>query len=63
LKVLHTPKIIAEKVDQVLGDQQLINPEKNNKEDSFYLSDITDDFLREAKLFLGSDVKFSLVSL
>ena len=63
LKVLHTPKIIAEKVSQVLANQQLIKPEKNDKQDSFYLSDITDDFLREAKLFLGSDVSFSLVSL
>lgn len=63
LKVLHTPKIIAEKVDQVLASQNLINPEKNYKVDSFYLSDITDNFLREAELFLGSDVEFSLVSL
>lgn len=63
LKVLHTPKIIAEKVDQVLASQKLINPEKNYKVDSFYLSDITDNFLREAELFLGSDVEFSLVSL
>ena len=62
LKVLHTPKIIAEKVDQVLASQKLINPEKNYKVDSFYLSDITDNFLREAELFLGSDVEFSLVS-
>lgn len=63
LKVLHTPKIIAEKVDQVLASQKLINSEKNYKVDSFYLSDITDNFLREAELFLGSDVEFSLVSL
>lgn len=63
LKVLHTPKIIAEKVDQVLASQKLINLEKNYKVDSFYLSDITDNFLREAELFLGSDVEFSLVSL
>lgn len=63
LKVLHTPKIIAEKVNQVLASQKLINPEKNYKVDSFYLSDITDNFLREAELFLGSDVEFSLVSL
>lgn len=63
LKVLHTPKIIAEKVDEVLMTQQLFNSEKKFKEDSFYLSDITDDFLREAKLFLGSDVDFNLVSL
>lgn len=63
LKVLHTPKIIAEKVDQVLLNQNLNNPDKTEKSDLFYLSDITEDFLREAVLFLDRDVDFKQVSL
>lgn len=63
LKVLHTPKIIAEKLDQVLLNQNLNNPDKTEKSDLFYLSDITKDFLRESVLFLDRDVDFKQVSL
>ena len=63
LKVLHTPKIIAEKVNQVLLNQNLFNSDRLEVKDLFYLSDITEDFLREAVLFMDSDVDFTLVSI
>jgi glutamate racemase len=62
LKVLHTPKIIAETLDYTLRKQTIFN-EKRNAEDEYYLSDITPEFLRESKLFLGEEVDFSHVSL
>jgi glutamate racemase len=58
LKVLHTPKIIAESVEAVLEQKGLLSTTKNN-EDDYHLSDVTDEFLREAELFLGKKVNFS----
>ena len=58
LKVLHTPKIIAESVEEVLEQKGLLSTTKNN-EDDYHLSDVTEEFLREAELFLGKKVNFS----
>jgi glutamate racemase len=58
LKVLHTPKIIAESVEAVLEQKGLLATTKNN-EDDYHLSDVTDEFLREAELFLGKKVHFN----
>jgi glutamate racemase len=63
LKVLHTPKIIAEEVEKKLSQQHLL-ANKKTAQDEFYLSDVTEDFLKEARLFLGAEVswKKSLVT-
>jgi glutamate racemase len=58
LKVLHTPKIIAESVEAMLEQKGLLSTTKNN-EDDYHLSDVTDEFLREAELFLGKKVHFN----
>lgn len=55
LKVLHTPKIIAEEVSEKLATSRLLAKAKKVK-DEYYLSDITADFLKEARLFLGAEV-------
>ena len=57
LKVLHTPKIIAESVEEVLGLNGLLAITKS-KEDEYHLSDVTIEFLKEAELFLGKKVQF-----
>ncbi|MEY2923720.1 MAG: hypothetical protein RLZZ337_260 [Bacteroidota bacterium] len=57
LKVLHTPKIIAETVAQYLEKEHLLN-EHRSGEDEYHLSDITDEFIRESELFLGQKVSF-----
>ena len=57
LKVLHTPKIIAETVKDYLEKEDLISSKKQD-EDEFHLSDITDEFIRESELFLGQSVNF-----
>ncbi len=58
LKVLHTPKIIAECVEEVLQQKELLATSRIN-EDDYHLSDVTDEFLREAELFLGKKVHFN----
>lgn len=57
LKVLHTPKIIAEEVEAVLAQKGLLSDAKK-ADDQFHLSDVTDEFLREAEIFLGQKVRF-----
>lgn len=57
LKVLHTPKIIAETVKNYLEKEKLVSSTKQ-AEDEFHLSDITDEFIRESELFLGKRVNF-----
>ncbi len=58
LKVLHTPKIVAETVQKRLEEFQLLNKDETKKKDEFHLSDITDEFIQEAALFLGESVNF-----
>ncbi len=58
LKVLHTPKIIAETVEQYLKSNELLNLSETDKEDEFHLSDITPEFIKEAEMFLGNSVVF-----
>ena len=58
LKVLHTPKIIAEEVDSYLRSQNLLNESKKVVSDEYHLSDVTEEFLKEAQLFLGTEVSF-----
>lgn len=57
LKVLHTPKIIAETVATYLKAEYLENVGPKLL-DEFHLSDITEEFIREAELFLGQKVEF-----
>ncbi len=58
LKVLHTPKIIAEEVERSLVAKGLLNSNKM-VDDEFHLSDVTEEFVKEAELFLGKKVSFS----
>ncbi|NNJ56547.1 MAG: hypothetical protein HKP14_10455, partial [Bacteroidia bacterium] len=58
LKVLHTPKIIAETVEAYLNSNGLLNEEVNSSKDEFHLSDITPEFIKEAELYLGTSVVF-----
>ena len=62
LKVLHTPKIIAEEVDDYLNKNNLLN-QVSKKNDEYYLSDLTDEFLKESEVFLGKKVHFTKVLL
>ena len=56
-KVLHTPKIIAETVRDNLADKQLLNSGHKPQADEYHLSDLTDDFKREAEMFLGRPIQ------
>ncbi|MBR9860991.1 glutamate racemase [bacterium] len=58
LKVLHTPKIIAEGLKDLLDQNQLNNTGSKN-EDEYHLSDLTDGFKREAEMFLGRAISLS----
>lgn len=58
LKVLHTPKIIAEEVERYLQSTDLINTNEKQHKDEYHLSDVTKEFLREAEVFLGTPVAF-----
>lgn len=57
LKVLHTPKIIAEEVERKLQQKGLLN-EGLKESDTYHLSDVTDRFIIVAKSFLGKEVDF-----
>ena len=57
LKVLHSPKIIAEETELRLKELSLLSDEKL-KQDEYHLSDVTDEFLKEAEIFLGKKVVF-----
>lgn len=59
LKVLHTPKIVAEAVEQRLQSLTLLNQQNDTKEeDEFHLSDVTEEFERSAAFFLEKEVRF-----
>lgn len=60
--MLHTPKIIAEEVDDYLNKNNLLN-QVSKKNDEYYLSDLTDEFLKESEVFLGKKVHFTKVLL
>ncbi len=62
LKVLHTPKIIAEEVEKRLLQSELLN-DTSKGEDTYHLSDVTDRFIAEAELFLGKKVVFQKILL
>lgn len=53
VKVLHTPKIIAEEVRLLLEDRGWMNSDSNKGADEYHLSDLTDSFKKEAEMFLG----------
>lgn len=55
VKVLHTPKIIAEEVNFLLEQRDLLH-RGECKEDEFHLSDLTDSFQKEAEMFLGKKI-------
>jgi glutamate racemase len=57
LKVLHTPKIIAETVRDLLQKQDLLSTVGERELDEYHLSDLTDDFKREAEMFLGRRIE------
>lgn len=57
LKVLHTPKIIAERVKEVLEQKKLLNLEQSNPDDEYHLSDLTESFKQEAEMFLGKSIQ------
>ncbi|MFB1012426.1 MAG: hypothetical protein QMC68_01635, partial [Bacteroidia bacterium] len=59
MKVLHTPKIIAETVEDYLAQNNLLNTTSTSLPSEYHLSDVTDEFLREAVLFLEKDVVFT----
>jgi|TARA_B110000261_G_scaffold71507_1_gene83364 glutamate racemase len=59
LKVLHTPKIIAETVEDYLAQNNLLHTTSTSLPSEYHLSDVTDEFLREAVLFLEKDVVFT----
>jgi glutamate racemase len=56
LKVLHTPKIIAESVTSVLTNRGLLRNTPEELEDEFHLSDLTESFKQEAEMFLGRPI-------
>ena len=57
LKVLHTPKIIAEQTRDRLELLGELNQESSKEADVFHLSDLTDSFQREAEMFLGKAIQ------
>ncbi|MFY0644419.1 MAG: glutamate racemase [Bacteroidia bacterium] len=57
LKVLHTPKIIAEHTRERLQELNELSEEKSTASNVFHLSDLTDSFQREAEMFLGSSIQ------
>ena len=56
LKVLHTPKIIAESVTAVLKDKNLLRDSPSSQVDEYHLSDLTESFKQEAEMFLGKAI-------
>lgn len=57
VKVLHTPKIIAEEVKQKLESLGFLNPSSATLPDEYHLSDLTESFKQEAELFLGRSIQ------
>lgn len=59
LKVLHTPKIVAECVEERLHSLELLQDTSDREEtDEFHLSDVTDEFEKSATFFLEKEVLF-----
>lgn len=64
LKVLHTPKIVAEYVEKRLIALGLRNTSiDTTSHDIYHLSDVTDDFVRSAAFFLEKEVTFQRTPL
>lgn len=59
LKVLHTPKIVAESVEARLEYLKLANEQVRHQNfDEFHLSDVTAEFVHSATFFLEKEVPF-----
>ena len=59
LKVLHTPKIVAESAEARLHALNLLNQEcHKHSDDEYHLSDVTKDFEHSAMFFLEKEVHF-----
>lgn len=56
LPMIDIPPLVAEKVFDYLNKNQLFNSEKEGKR-SFYVSDYTASFEKNAKLFFGEDIQ------
>jgi len=56
VKVLHTPKVIAETTKEKLTQLNLLNGKEGLKQIEYFLSDITDNFRKEAEMFLGEKI-------
>lgn len=61
VKVLHTPKIIAEYVQDRLSSLKLENTLNTTKNTTYYLSDLTENFQKEAEMFLGETIYINKV--
>jgi glutamate racemase len=63
VNILNSANIVAERVKRLLGDVDLLNKHKAEKEDHFYVSDITTSFEKTANIIFSDTINLEKVIL
>ena len=63
VRVIDSPKIVASYVRDILSKNDLLNPQHDEGNTEFYLSDITKNFEKISKKFFGNKISLELKKL
>ena len=63
VRVIDSPKIVASYVRDILSKNDLLNPQHEEGNTDFYLSDITKNFEKISKKFFGNKISLELKKL
>ena len=63
VRVIDSPKIVASYVRDILSKNDLLNPQHEEGNSEFYLSDITKNFEKISKKFFGNKISLELKKL
>ena len=63
VRVIDSPKIVASYVRDILSKNDLLNPQHEEGNTEFYLSDITKNFEKISKKFFGNKISLELKKL
>ncbi len=60
VRVIDSPKIVASYIRDILGKNELLNPQTQEGSTHFYLSDLTKNFEKTSKKFFGNKINLEL---
>lgn len=58
---INTPQIVAESIQETLGELNLLNKKNNSVKDEFYLTELTESFQTQAKAFLNQTINLKTI--